>query len=100
MTGTDSGVWSCRTLCAAVRLSSHFFQEPGGYLTSGPFYYSAADRNGDFRFNSIPQGGPYVLEVYTNGNWTTFVDPSTGQPSNPVNVSPAVPVDLTLVELP
>ena len=85
---------------ANVRLSSHFVQEPGGYVTSGPFYYSTADRNGDFRFDVIPQGGPYVLEVFINGNWMTFVDPSTGQPANPVNVTPLIPVDLTIVELP
>lgn len=85
---------------ADVRLSSHFVQQPGGYVTSGPFYYSTADRNGDFRFDAIPQGGPYVLEVFINGNWMTFVDPSTGQPANPVNVTPLVPVDLTIVELP
>jgi hypothetical protein len=89
-----------KAISADVRLSSHFESEPGGYLTSGPFYYSSADRNGDFRFASIPQGGPYVLEIYANGNWMTFVDPSTGQPANPVNVTPLVPVDLTIVELP
>ncbi|TME45505.1 MAG: hypothetical protein E6I55_09585 [Chloroflexi bacterium] len=89
-----------RPINANVRLSSHFVQEAGGYVTSGPFYYSSADRNGDFRFDAIPQGGPYVLEVFINGNWMTFVDPSTGQPANPVNVTPLVPVDLTIVELP
>lgn len=89
-----------KPISAEVRLSSHFQSELGGYLTSGPFYYSSADRNGDFRFTAIPQGGPYVLEIYANGNWMTFVDPSTGQPANPVNVTPLVPVDLTIVELP
>jgi hypothetical protein len=89
-----------RPISTSVRLSTHFTPEPGGYLTSGPFYYSAADRNGDFRFASIPQGGPYTLELFRNGGWTTFINPSTGEPSNPVNVTPATPVDLTFLELP
>ncbi|MBV8194384.1 MAG: hypothetical protein JOY80_02530, partial [Candidatus Dormibacteraeota bacterium] len=83
-----------------VRLSSHFFNEPGGYLTTGPFYYSSADVNGIFTFDSIPQGGPYVFEVFHDGNWTTFVDPNTNQPANPVSVTPLTPVDLSFIQIP
>ncbi|HZU75942.1 MAG TPA: hypothetical protein VFA70_04205, partial [Dehalococcoidia bacterium] len=83
-----------------VRLSSHFFNEPGGYYTTGPFYYSNADSTGTFRVTGVPVGGPYVLEVYRDGDWTTYVDPATGQPSTPVTVTPMQPVDLTFVELP
>jgi len=45
-------------------------------------------------------GGPYILEVFTGGNWTTLVDPTSGQPAHPVKVSALVPVDLTFVVLP
>jgi hypothetical protein len=83
-----------------VRLSSHFFSEPGGYLTTGPFYYSSADGGGNFLFKSIPLGGPYVLEVFHSGNWETFVDPKTGQPADPVSVTALIPVDLTFIVLP
>lgn len=84
---------------AQVRLSSHFFSTPGGYYTTGPFYYTSSDSQGTFAFASIPQGGPYTLEVFRNGGWTTFVDPNTGQPAMPVNVTPLVPVDLAFVAL-
>ena len=87
-------------LSGQVRLSSHFFNESGGYLTTGPFYYSRADANGNFRFDSVPQGGPYVLEVFHGGDWTTFVDPNTGQPANPVSVTPLQPVDLAFIAVP
>jgi tetratricopeptide (TPR) repeat protein len=84
-----------------VRLSTHYTAEPGGtYRTSGPFYYSTANAAGDFTFNAIPVGGPYILEVFTGGNWTTLINPSSGQPAHPVKVSALVPVDLTFVVLP
>jgi hypothetical protein len=83
-----------------VRLSIHFFTEPGAYLTTGPFYYSSANRDGNFSFTSIPLGGPYVLEVLHSGSWETFVDPTTGQPADPVSVTSLVPVDLTFIVLP
>jgi tetratricopeptide (TPR) repeat protein len=84
-----------------VRLSTHYTAEPGGtYRTSGPFYYSTADAAGDFAFNAIPVGGPYILEVFTGGNWTTLINPTSGQPAHPVKVSELVPVDLTFVVLP
>ena len=82
-----------------VRLSSHFYSVPGGYYTTGPFFYTTADAHGTFRFDAMPQGGPYILEIYRDGDWTTYVDPSTGQPATPVTVSPLVPVDLTFVEI-
>jgi tetratricopeptide (TPR) repeat protein len=86
---------------APVRLSTHYTAEPGGtYRTSGPFYYATADAAGDFTFSAVPVGGPYILEVFTGGNWTTLVDPSSGQPAHPVKVSGLVPVDLTFVVLP
>jgi tetratricopeptide (TPR) repeat protein len=85
----------------AVRLSTNYKAEPGGtYKTSGPFIVSAADSSGDFIFRSVPVGGPYVLEFYAGGNWTTLIDPTTGQPSHPVKVTALVPVNLTFVVLP
>ena len=87
-------------LSGQVRLSSHFYNESNGYLTTGPFYYSYADANGDFRFESVPQGGPYVLEVFRGGDWMTFIDPNTGQPANPVSVTPLTPVDLAYITVP
>jgi tetratricopeptide (TPR) repeat protein len=84
-----------------VRLSTHYTAESGGtYRTSGPFYYSTADAAGDFTFSAIPVGGPYILEVFTGGNWTTLINPNSGQPAHPVKVSDLVPVDLTFVVLP
>jgi hypothetical protein len=90
---------SGQPLSGQVRLSSHFFSEPGGYLTSGPFYTTTADSDGNFRFDAIPPGGPYVFEVFRNGNWMTFVDPKTGQPANPVNVAPVTPTSLVFITI-
>jgi hypothetical protein len=73
---------------------------PGGYLTSGPFYYSNADKNGNFTIGGVPVGGPYVLEVFHDGNWTTLIDPSTGQPADPVMVAPLEPAALTFIVIP
>lgn len=88
-------------ISARVRLSSNYKAEPGGmYQTSAPFYYTTADSSGDFSFSSVPVGGPsYVLEVLSNGNWTTLINPSTNKPANPVNVTALVPFDLTFVVL-
>lgn len=84
-----------------VRLSSNYKSEPdGSYQTSGPFYMTTADGSGDFFFTGIPIGGPYVLEVFSGGNWTTLINPATDQPADPVMVTPLVPVDLTFVVLP
>ncbi len=84
-----------------VRLSTNYKAEPGGtYKTSGPFITGAADSAGDFTFGSVPVGGPYVLEFFADGNWTTLIDPATGQPSHPVKVTSLAPVDLTFVVLP
>ncbi len=84
-----------------VRLSSNYKAEPGGmYQTSGPFYFTNADATGGFTFTGIPIGGPYVLEVFTGGNWTTLINPSTNLPANPVTVAALVPSDLTFVVLP
>jgi tetratricopeptide (TPR) repeat protein len=84
-----------------VRLSTHYTAEPGGtYRTSGPFYYSTSDAAGDFIFKAVPVGGPYILEVFTGGNWTTLINPGNGQPAHPVRVTALVPVDLTFVVLP
>ena len=84
-----------------VRLSTHYTAEPGGtYRTSGPFYYSTSDAGGDFTFKAVPIGGPYILEVFTGGNWTTLINPGSGQPAHPVKVTALVPVDLTFVVLP
>ena len=74
--------------------------EPGGmYQTTGPFYSTTADASGDFSLSDVPVGGPYVLEVYADGNWTTQINPTTNQPADPVMVTPLVPVDLTFVVL-
>lgn len=86
-------------IAAQVRLSSHFFSEPGGYRTSGPFYYTDSDPDGNFHFDSIPVGGPYVFEIFHGGNWVTFIDPNTGQPANPVSVAPLTPADLAFITL-
>jgi tetratricopeptide (TPR) repeat protein len=84
-----------------VRLSSNYKAEPGGrYQTSAPFYYTTADAAGDFSFSNVPIGGPYVLEVFSAGNWSTLINPSTDQPASPVTVTRLVPIDLTLVVLP
>ena len=87
-------------LSGQIRLSSHFYNQSSGYLTTGPFYYAYADSDGDFRFGSVPQGGPYVLEVFRGGDWMTFIDPATGQPANPVSVTPLQPVDLAYITVP
>jgi hypothetical protein len=87
-------------ISARVRLSSNYKAEPGGmYQTSAPFYFSTADSAGDFTFSSVPIGGPYVLEVLANGNWTTLINPTSNQPANPVTVKQLVPFDLTFVVL-
>jgi hypothetical protein len=83
-----------------VRLSSNYKAEPGGrYQTSAPFFYTTADAAGDFSFSSVPKG-TYVLEVFSAGNWSTLINPSTDQPASPVTVTKLVPTDLTLVVLP
>ena len=88
-------------IAGPVRLSTHYTAEPGGlYQTSGPFFHATADVSGDFIFTGVPIGGPYVLEVFTGGNWTTLIDPTTHQPAHPVTVTALIPVDLTFVVLP
>ncbi len=88
-------------IAGPVRLSTHYTAEPGGlYQTSGPFFHAAADASGDFIFTGVPIGGPYVLEVFTGGNWTTLIDPTTHEPAHPVTVTALIPVDLTFVVLP
>lgn len=88
-------------IAGPVRLSTHYTAEQGGmYQTSGPFFHSTADASGDFIFTGVPIGGPYVLEVFTGGNWTTLIDPTTHQPAHPVTVTALIPVDLTFVVLP
>jgi hypothetical protein len=70
------------------------------YQTSGPFYFTNSDGSGDFTLTGIPVGGPYVLEVFTNGSWTTLINPISDQPANPVTVKVLVPTNLTFVVLP
>ena len=41
-----------------------------------------------------------MLEVFHNGDWTTLIDPSTGQPANPVSVTELQPVAMTFIILP
>jgi tetratricopeptide (TPR) repeat protein len=84
-----------------VRLSTNYKAEPGGtYKTSGPFSLATANAQGDFTFSSVPIGGPYVFEFFSDGNWTTLIDPSTGLPAHPVKVTALLPVDLMFVVLP
>jgi hypothetical protein len=86
---------------AQVRLSTHYKAESGAtYQTSGPFYYATSDASGDFSMAGVPIGGPYVLEVLSDGNWTTQIDPDTDQPSHPVTVTMLTPVELTIVVIP
>jgi TolA-binding protein len=88
-------------IVAKVRLSSHFTAlDSGSYQTTGPFYSSKTDASGNFRFAAIPLGGPYILEVFRDGGWTTLIDPSTGKPSDPVQVLPMTPADLAFIVLP
>ncbi len=84
-----------------IRLSSNYKAEPNGmYQTSAPFFYTTSDASGDFTFTNVPIGGPYVLEVFSGGNWTTLINPTTNQPADPVRVAALVPVVLTFVVLP
>jgi hypothetical protein len=98
------GTLSDRTgnpIVARVRLSSHFTSlDSGSYQTTGPFYNSKTDASGNFRFAAIPVGGPYVLEVFRDGGWTTLIDPSTGKPADPAQVLPMTPADLAFIVLP
>ncbi len=89
-----------RGVAGRVRLGTHFTQLSGGYVTSGPFYYGTSDGTGNFSIASVPVGGPYVLEYFRDNGWMTLVDPRTGQPANPVTVSPQAPEDLTFIVLP
>jgi len=84
-----------------VRLSSNYKAEPNGmYQTSAPFFYTTSDASGDFAFTNVPIGGPYVLEVFSGGNWTTLINPASNQPADPVRVTALMPVVLTFVVLP
>jgi tetratricopeptide (TPR) repeat protein len=86
---------------AQVRLSTHYKAGSGAtYQTSGPFYDATSDASGEFAMVGVPIGGPYVLEVFSGGNWTTQIDPNTDQPSHPVSVTALTPVELTIVVLP
>jgi hypothetical protein len=88
-------------IAGRVRLSSNYKAEPGGmYQTSPPFFNATSDAAGDFSFSNVPIGGPYVLEVFSEGNWTTLINPTTSQPANAVTVTALIPVDLTFVVLP
>ena len=81
-----------------LRLGSHFTQVSGGYRTSGPYYYATSDDRGDFTIDSVPVGGPYVVELLESAGWTTTV----GQdgPAYQFTVQPLTPVDLAFVVLP
>lgn len=83
-----------------VRLSTHFTQLSGGYVTTGPFYYGTADGAGDFSIDAVPVGGPYTLEYLRDGGWMTLIDPHSGQPANPVTVTSLAPEDLTFIIIP
>ncbi len=81
-----------------IRLGGHFTQVGSGYRTSGPYYYATTDARGDFTVDSVPVGGPYVVEVYGGGGWTTTVGPDG--PAYQFTVQPLTPVDLAFIVLP
>jgi hypothetical protein len=81
-----------------LRLGSHFSQAGGGYRTSGPYYYATSDARGDFTIDSVPVGGPYVVELLENSGWTTTVGPDG--PAYEFTVQPLTPVDLAFIVLP
>lgn len=81
-----------------LRLGGHFRQVGGAYQTSGPYYYAATDSRGDFTVDSVPVGGPYVVELLEAGSWTTTVGPDG--PAYEFSVQPLTPVDLAFVVLP
>lgn len=83
-----------------VRLSTHFTQLPGGYITSGPFYYANANGYGDFTTGPVPVGDNYVLEYNRGAGWMTLVDPRTDRPADPISVAALTPADLTFIVVP
>jgi len=85
---------------APVRLSGHFRSVGNSYLTSPPFYLATAGPTGDFTFVDVPPGGPYVLEIFSAGEWSTSIDPGTGRPANSFMVDQLLPVDLGFVVVP
>jgi len=81
-----------------LRLGSHFNQVGSGYRTSGPYYYATSDARGDFTVDSVPVGGPYVVELLESSGWTTTVGPDG--PAYQFSVQPLTPVDLAFIVLP
>jgi hypothetical protein len=81
-----------------LRLGSHFSQVGSGYRTSGPYYYATTDARGDFTVDSVPVGGPYVVELLEGSGWTTTVGPDG--PAYQFTVQPLTPVDLAFIVLP
>jgi len=81
-----------------IRLGSDFRQVGSAYETSGPYYYATTDSRGDFTIDSVPVGGPYVVELLEEGGWTTTVGPDG--PAYQFSVQPLTPVDLAFVVLP
>jgi hypothetical protein len=81
-----------------LRLGSHFTQVGSGYRTSGPYYYTTTDSRGDFTVDSVPVGGPYVVELFEASGWTTTVGPDG--PAYEFTVQPLTPVDLAFIVLP
>jgi len=81
-----------------IRLGSDFRQVGSAYQTSGPYYYATTDSRGDFTIDSVPVGGPYVVELLEDGGWTTTVGPDG--PAYQFSVQPLTPVDLAFVVLP
>ena len=81
-----------------IRLGSNFHQVGSAYQTSSPYFYATTDSRGDFTIESVPVGGPYVVELLQDGSWTTTV----GQdgPAYEFTVQPLTPVDLAFVVLP
>jgi len=81
-----------------LRLGSHFSQVGSGYRTTGPYYYATTDARGDFTIDSVPVGGPYVVELLESSGWTTTVGPDG--PAYQFTVQPLTPVDLAFIVLP
>lgn len=82
-----------------VRLGSQYRRIGTSYTTGPPTFFATTDRNGGFRFASVPVGGPYVLELLVGGSWTTIVA-ADGSPAYQVTITPLAPVDLAFVVLP
>ncbi|MFN2451243.1 MAG: hypothetical protein ABR541_02695 [Candidatus Dormibacteria bacterium] len=87
-------------LIGPVRLAGHFVRSDRGDYATGPYLTAMASSRGDFRIDSVPLGGPYVVQIQRGGAWLTPVDTASGDPAYPVTVTALTPVDLAFVIVP